>query len=728
MNIYRYIYSVLALGIIFLTVACSEKYEGGYESLHPSLEQKYLDISLSDNNFFGTAKGGTLILDINTNNSNTAWSISDLPDWISADTQNGIGDCTVTLTVHENTSTESGRNCIFYVNSAETGWEYQIPTTIGQEAATPYLTLLNADEEVLQSGTSLTCKGTANTLSFNILSNCPWSVSVQHYNWLTVSPSNSNNNGAFTVNIAENTSQYERNETIIINYGYSSHTIYVTQMPASVTANVGTLSFSPAAGSGKLNITSEIGWTAQTSASWIDLQPTSGEAGTSEMNISVTQNTSAASRSGVIYIKTGLTNRYSITVNQEGESLTISTALLSFNRGNSSDLAMEIFANVSWEVLSKPEWISLSQTEGNGDAEITVTAGDNPSSNSRSGTLSFSIKDRGQAIATANLIQSGKTISISDAVLQFSDKSGSQAVQIKSDGTWNAGCTDNWVSLLPASGNGDGDLTVGVSENTSYEERTSTINIQLYEIGKSISVQQQSKYFNLTSQEIKFPSKGGSTTLSVSTNDQWTAATTAPVSWLTLTPGNDGDTPTLKIIATDNTTASPRSATIEVNTQGGRKIALSVTQAVRTLQVSQSKLSFFPKGGSSTVNVETDGTYAITSTGDWFSIENVSGSFTVTATENTTKSDRSGSITVKLTDITVGEIAVTLPVTQIKSGSSFNQDGYESDVSWDGNDSSEKGTFSITGFSKDADWNSNQGNTDKGGFENTGFGNDTNWD
>ena len=497
-------------------------------------------------------------------------------------------------------------------------------------------------------------------------------------------------------------------------------------MPASVTASIGTLSFSPAAGTAKLNISSEIRWSAETSASWIDLQPSSGEAGTSEMNVSVTQNASAASRSGVIYIKTGQTTRYSITVKQKGESLAISTALLSFNRGNSSDLTMGITANVDWEVLSKPEWISLSQSEGNGNAEITVTAGDNPSSNSRSGSLSFSIKGRNEAAATTNIIQSGKTISISDALLQFSDKSGSQSVQIKSDGSWNAECTDNWVSLSPAGGNGDGNLAVGVSENTSYEERTSTIDIQLYEITKSISIQQQSKYFDLTSQSIEFPAKGGITTLSVKTNDQWTAATTETVSWLTLTPSSDGDTPTLKIIAADNTTASPRNATIEVSTQGGRKIALSVTQAVRKLQVSQSKLSFFPKGGSSTVTVETDGTYAITATGNWFSIEKVSGSFTVTASENTTNSDRSGSITVKLTEITVGEIAVTLPVTQIKSGSSFNQDGYESDVSWDSGDGSQKGTFSITGFSNDADWNSNQEKTD-GGFENTGFGNDTDW-
>lgn len=726
MNIYRYIHSALVLGITLLVVACSEKYDGGYESIHPSLEQKYLDISLSDNSFFGTAKGGTLTLSIYTNNSNTAWSISDLPEWISADVQKGTGDYTVTLTVHENTSTGEGRNCIFYVNSAETGWEYQIPTTIGQEAATPYLILSNADEGILQNGTSLTYTGTANTLSFSIESNSPWSVSVRHYNWLTVSPENGSNNGSFTVQMTENTGTGERNETIIISYGYASYTLYITQMPASVTASIGTLSFSPAAGTAKLNISSEIRWSAETSTSWIDLQPSSGEAGTSEMNVSVTQNASAASRSGVIYIKTGQTTRYSITVKQEGESLAISTALLSFNRGNSSDLTMGITANVDWEVLSKPEWISLSQSEGNGNAEITVTASDNPSSNSRSGSLSFSIKGRNEAAATTNIIQSGKTISISDALLQFSDKSGSQSVQIKSDGSWNAGCVDNWVSLSPAGGNGDGNLAVGVSENTSYEERTSTIDIQLYEITKSISIQQQSKYFDLTSQSIEFPAKGGSTTLSVKTNDQWTAATTETVSWLTLTPSSDGDTPTLKIIAADNTTASPRNATIEVSTQGGRKIALSVTQAVRKLQVSQSKLSFFPKGGSSTVTVETDGTYAITSTGNWFSIEKASGSFTVTASENTTNSDRSGSITVKLTEITVGEIAVTLPVTQIKSGSSFNQDGYESDVSWDSGDGSQKGTFSITGFSNDADWNSNQEKTD-GGFENTGFGNDTDW-
>lgn len=707
MNRYRYIHSAIALCIILLADACSERYSDGYETLHPSSELKFLNISILDNDFSGKAQGGTVQYEIYTNNSRTAWRFSDLPDWISTDVQNGVGDHTGTYTIHENLSTEKGRSCIFYVSSAETNWEYQIPINISQNAAIPYLNLCDNNGELLKNGTTLAYTGKSNTVKFNIESNTVWTVSTKNSNdWITLSPESGKNSGSFTMQLNENPNTVERNATITVSYGQKySYTLYISQQPASVSVNIGTLSFTPAAGTTKLDITSDINWQATTNVSWIDLKPTSGEAGISKMSISVTPNASSSSRSGFIYIKTGSNTRHSITVTQEGEQLYTSTKSLSFNRGNSSEQSIELMANVEWEILTKPEWISLNQSEGKGNATLTITADDNPSSNSRNGVLSFSIKGRNEVTASINIIQSGKTITLSRDVLQFSDKQGSQSVKIESDGVWNAGCPTIWISLSPASGNGDGELTVGVSENTSYEKRTGTINVQLYEINKSISVEQQSKYFDLTSQEIKFPSKGGQTTLSVSTNDKWDAQTTENVSWLTLTKGQDGDTPILQIVAADNNTALPRSATIEVSTQGGRKIALAVTQDVRTLKVSQSKISFFPKGGSSTVLIETDGSYTITQTGNWFSITQETGSFTVTTSENNTKNDRNGSITITLTDITVGEISVTLPVIQIKSGSSFNQDGYGNDANWNATNNPPKGEFNITGFSSDADWN-----------------------
>ena len=78
---------------------------------------------------------------------------------------------------------------------------------------------------------------TSGIATFNVNSNITWSVS-ENSNWLTVSPSGSNNNGSIEASYLENTITNNRVATITINGGGITQTVTVTQAAAVVPISI----------------------------------------------------------------------------------------------------------------------------------------------------------------------------------------------------------------------------------------------------------------------------------------------------------------------------------------------------------------------------------------------------------------------------------------------------------------------------------------------------------
>ncbi len=212
-----------------------------------------------------------------------------------------------------------------------------------------------------------------------------------------------------------------------------------------------------------------------------------------------------------------------------------------------------------------------------------------------------------------------------------------------------------------------------------------------------------------------------------------------------------------------------RSATVIITPANAQAVQILVSQRPRTLELSARSVVFFAKGGTSApVTVTTDGTFKVTQDGDWFTVNAPQdGSFTLTATPNSSKEARRGTITVALTDLTEGSLAITIPVIQGGQGCSFvidtypDQDtdwlpasdgsltvtvtGYAADRNWNSTWNSGM-TISVTGYTTDKDWNRTHSSAchatvtvygaeknwtpttgSNGSFSSTAFGNENNW-
>ena len=691
-------YKILILLSLFLC-ACTDDYdenkESGGEILIPSLSAHWLYPSQTE--FDAWLSDSEFTMDFNVESIGTHWEFTGVGDWFSLFPLSGSESSMVSLTTEPNLSAKESRTAIFYLSSTESDWDYDVAMSVSQPAGSAYLSMDSAN---------LTFPGAGGTQIVTIMSNCEWEASTS-YSWLQNSVVNYET-GQITVVADANTSKYSRRGDIIISSGAGVKYIDVVQSTAEVAASETYLSFGNAASKYSVVITSDIPWSATTSQSWISVSPSTGENGSTTMEIEVTPNTNNYSRYGYVQIYTGSNYRLQISVNQKGNYITPESNSLLFS-SNVESKKLKIESNTDWSITEKPNWISLSETSGSGSKLITVTSTENPSVNSRKGTLTIE-KVGTNLKTTISVTQKGKFFTLEKNVLQFSDKAGTQNFSIKSDASWTSIMSETWFSATPLQGKGNADVSVMVEENKNTTERIGTIAYNYCDLVENVNVYQQAKYATIDNDAFTFDSNGGTSSIVLLTNDKWTAEIDNAVKWLSLSSYSGIGESTLTLNVEDNASINKRSTTITITPENAQAVKIYITQNPRYLRVNSTGVLFFATGGTSDlITVETDGTYEIKGSDTWFTINNIKENvFTVTTTENTLDSARAGSIIISLTGLSEGSLSLTLPVIQACAGGSFILNGYDEEVNW--GDAIYDGDFSITigGFTSDVNWNENQ--------------------
>ena len=203
----------------------------------------------------------------------------------------------------------------------------------------------------------------------------------------------------------------------------------------------------------------------------------------------------------------------------------------------------------------------------------------------------------------------------------------------------------------------------------------------------------------------------------------------------------------MNVTLADNPSTKKRSGCVEVHTENVGYTEVYYNQDGRYLTADVPEFSFFAKGGTSKlVTIKTDGLYEVKQEGDWFLVDWIDdNSFTVTAPVNDGDTERTGSITLRLTDLKDEEFELVLPVKQISKYSSFTKGDYKEDVSWDlittphatitvkkyeadrswDVDTKSKGKITFTGYGGDRNWNTCT--KPLGNISGTGFGKDQDW-
>ena len=685
MNILKFTLSILVFSGIL--VGCKEDFDPASQ-LRPSLTGVFLKASQTN---FNHTSPVAFTDNFNVECSNTSWQFSSLPDWLMIKPASGDTSSAIVMNGNENTSTEA-RTSLFYLESTGIQDNLKKPLSVSQNGVESSLTV---------EPTELSLKGKGDTATLLVIANCSWSAKCQQ-DWITVNTIDSNE---LSVTADANPSDTYREGTLYITYGENKTVpVSITQYPANISSTDATLTFSNAASKYDVAITSEIDWNAIVSDSWIMVNPPSGEKGETHISIEVTPNTSVNNRIGYVAFKTGDYERFQIRIEQEGIYIQSVDELLFRSVENSQTL--EVKSNTDWEILSFPEWLSVSKKKGSGTEQITVTAAENPELEQRIGTIE--IGQRGLTLkCEVKVIQSGRTLSAGTALLEFSDKGGQQTFDIISDGSWTSVCSDEWFNSSPLSGSGDTAVTVTVEENTGYGDRSGSISYSFGNQSTKVFIHQTGKYFNIDSEAFDFSSRGGSHKISLSTNEKWTVDLSENADWLIVSPTSGEGDAELTVIVSDNPSVNDRTADIIINPENSQAISINVSQAPRYLKISSESIMFFSEGGSSEyISIDTDGTYEITSEGSWFRVNQDNGAgFTVIADSYKQPETRTGKVTVSLTDLEEGALSLEISVIQIGEGCSFIVDGYTDDQDWNELGNSVL-SFSIVGYTADKSWDS----------------------
>lgn len=670
---------------LIILAGCSESYDDSL-GLYPTLTPRYLSVSPTSITFDANQ---TTPRDVVITSTQTPWSIENAIEWISTSPNSGSENATVQVYAEENTAGDQTRVGVFYVRSGVDGWNYEQPMSVTQAGAQPIIELSKGNSEY---------SGTQHNDSFTVSSNCSWEA-TSNADWLTVTTEG--NVVSFSMS-ANTTTSYRTASIIVEHHGYLSlsKTITIKQAPANINASTETLVFNNTAAQVTITINSEAPWVASTSESWIELSPTSGDAGTTTLVISVSPNTSINERTGNVILSVGGNQRISIPIRQRGIYIEPSQNSLTFE-ANGGGLSLGIESNTSWTVSSNVNWLSFSETQGTGNKTITVTAQDNPYTTNRSATITFT--QPGTSLkATVEVNQKGKTFDVATTILNFNDKASTQTVQIETDGHWTATASDSWITISPSNATGNSILTVGVTENFTDSERNGTVVIKMGDKTATIAVVQSGKYFTISNSLLNFTSRGGNINVSITTNGNWSATVDeAASSWLSLSKKSGTGNVEVTVTAADNPSVNSRSGSIYFKTPYNTNVRVDVTQSARYLTVDMNEILFYSKGGTSEpITVSTDGTYNITSTVSWLTINRTGDTFTVTATENTGTEARFGKINLTLTGLTEGSYKLTIDVTQLNYGGTFLRKEYDPDVNWDNNGNT-SGNITINPFGSD---------------------------
>lgn len=569
--------------------------------------------------------------------ANQPWTVTTSDAWLTLSADAGTGDATLNVAAEENTSITRRTGAVTFQTGATT---YTV--TISQEGATP---TFNVSPESL----SFTASG--GSASVTISSNQSWTATTSDA-WFSISSAEGEGDATLSLTVVANTSTDSRSGTVTLKAGDSSYIVSVSQEGEDpiLTISPESLSFSADGGNKSITVTSNLSWMATSSDAWLTVSSSSGE-GDATLSVTADENVSIANRTASVTFE-GKDRTVIVNVTQDGAApfFNVTPTTLSFSAEGGS-APVKIVSNQTWTASKSADWIALSEVEGTGDATLSLTVDANTSTDSRSGTVAF---QAGETYYHINLTQDGEGIlfSITPESLSFTAEGGNETITVTSNLSWTVTSSDAWLTLSNSSGEGDATLTVVAQENTSTSSRSGILTFKGKDITFTVNVTQEgaSPNFSVTPTTLSFTSSGGSQSVSIKSNQAWTAS--FDVSWLSLSTASGTGDATVSITAQANTSTDNRAGTVTF-TSGGKTYTVTVIQdgAATHFEITPTTITFTSKGESKSISIMSNQPWTVSSDASWLKLSDNSGTgdatLSVTAEENTSTSSRSSTIIFK---------------------------------------------------------------------------------
>ena len=450
------------------TITISDKESMQKVSVTVRQEALKASLTVSPESLEFSANKGEEMLNVT---SNTDWVITKDAEWITLDSDKGKGLATIAAGVTENTSLTSRTGSITVSTS---DGSVKKTVSVRQSGAAVVFTIDRNEFSVAAAGESFSVKVTHN-IGYKINSMPDW---MKQTNKTT-----SGNTDTFTFKAEANTSTTAREGVIVFcNDNNECVPVTVKQVGANATLSVSPaeLTFTAKAEAKSLNVTSNIAWTATSSASWAKINAASGN-GNAQVTVTAEENTAITQRSATVTIKTA-DGKATATVKVTQSAANV---IFSVDKNEHSvaaaggDFTVKVTRNIGYKINSQPDWVKQTDKVPSGNTDTyTFAAEANTSTEAREGVIVFCNDNNECVPVTVKQVGANATLSVSPASMTFTAKSESKTFTVTSNTDWTMTSDAAWVKLSATDGSGNAQVTVTAEENTATKQRIATITLK----------------------------------------------------------------------------------------------------------------------------------------------------------------------------------------------------------------------------------------------------------
>ena len=361
------------------------------------------------------------------------------------------------------------------------------------------------------------------------------------------------------------------------------------------------------------------------------------------------------SQPSAVSIVDNTTSRLDMVMRTTGQTTSLTPVSLDIDaRGGARSATVATgSSSLAWTASSNSAWLTLtSPAAGSGSSTLNYSVASNPGAATRSGRIQVN-----EAILTVTQTGATASVVVDPTSFAFPETGGSRSFAITSSGVWVAVSEDSWLTPLPpASGSGNGNLSIAVANNLSNLGRTGRVRVN----GVAITITQPPASIFLDPTSASVSSAGGDGSFGVgfsSPGTPWSA--TSDSSWLTVTGVGFGQgNANVAYRAASNTSGAARTGTINVN---GAIFTLTQSGAA-AFQLSPSAANFTSSGGPGAFSVSGAGGFTAVSNADWISVVSTAPPFVgYEVAPNLSSAARSGTISVGASLFNVTQQALQSP-------------------------------------------------------------------
>lgn len=496
-------------------------------------------------------------------------------------------------------------------------------------------------------------------------SNGEWTVAT-NAEWITVAPTSGNGDATLTLTVPANTSVEDRVAEITATTKDNTATLALTQLGVQYYLNVSPREFNCGSDGGEfvVEVMSNVDWTVSL-PEWITSSVMEGSNNATvtltvrpiEGDISDMREADVVFGNLLGLVGEGMASDKVHVVQSVDPILTIEIMPknLDFVCGGETK-NVTITTEDGWTASTEEDWVELSQNEGQGDAVVAVTLGENPVYTERVAMVTFTTN--GGLVSILQIRQEASPdphfLEVTPTSLQFGKDGGEQAFTIGCDTDWEIMVNFDWLSVEPQSGSGDATVMLTVAPNNLVEPRAARVLIRSGALIGELTVEQEAGDDPLVtmfeSDTLYVEYIGGIEHANLISNTTWQLEAG---DWITLlTTSGVGDA-TIDFVVDYNSSPEERIGYVNVKHNDVVLATLVVVQEGKPniLETDITELEARPEGGQYTVHVTANQSWQVNCGADWISVSPTSGSgngeFVVSVRPLPNPSPRTGLIKLK---------------------------------------------------------------------------------